>query len=335
MIKIKSARDLGPQLTDNPHQMVGQDGAYSIPLGDKTLWFFGDTLIGERVQGESIWYPNGKAVGPWDMSGKGSIRRMINNTGLVTGINTGRNGLIDYKYICESNGELKQLIPLENHEHPDQHRIWCMHGIQIGEKIYLAFIKVRMIEEGPFPVNFEIVGSGLSVGSSDDWSFRRIVQNSDDIIWKENEPQLGSAFLSDPQNDWIYLYGVKKNQDGVQQCYISRVHHQEIEDRKGYQFLSDSLPYWSSNLNDAIPIFNGPPNELSISFNGYLNSYLAVHSLNLTGKIVARTSPNPWGFGANRLNCGWPVQIEKKHYRILHSFMPGRNTHHLTRKKER
>ena len=69
-VKVKKVRDLGPQFVNNPHRMVGQDGAFSIPLNEKeTLWFFGDTLIGERTPGESLWYPGGKPVGPKDMSG--------------------------------------------------------------------------------------------------------------------------------------------------------------------------------------------------------------------------------------------------------------------------
>ena len=37
------------------------------------------------------------------------------------------------------------------------------------------------------------------------------------------------------------------------------------------------------------------PSELSVSFNRHLNAYLAVHSLDLSGKIVGRTAPDPWG----------------------------------------
>ena len=54
LIKIKSVRDLGIQFKDNPHGMIGQDGAYSIPMGNEILWYFGDTLIGSRKDGESI-----------------------------------------------------------------------------------------------------------------------------------------------------------------------------------------------------------------------------------------------------------------------------------------
>jgi hypothetical protein len=37
------------------------------------------------------------------------------------------------------------------------------------------------------------------------------------------------------------------------------------------------------------------PNELSVSYNRHLGSYLAVHSYLLSGDIVGRTAPVPWG----------------------------------------
>ena len=95
MLKIKSARDIGIQFKDNPNNMVGQDGAYSITLKDEILWFFGDTLIGSRKKDESIWYPDGKAVGPKDMSGSGTINKMLNNTGLLLKDKSCKNGFQD------------------------------------------------------------------------------------------------------------------------------------------------------------------------------------------------------------------------------------------------
>ncbi len=45
MLKVSKIIDHGPQFVNNKHKMVGQDGAYSIPLGNnKALWFFGDTF---------------------------------------------------------------------------------------------------------------------------------------------------------------------------------------------------------------------------------------------------------------------------------------------------
>src|SRR5439155_21258549 len=89
-LKANCARDLGPLFVNNPHRMIGQDGAFSIPLEPgRALWFFGDTLIGRRVPGQSLWYIDGQPVGHADMSGKGQIDRMINNTGLILNHSTG------------------------------------------------------------------------------------------------------------------------------------------------------------------------------------------------------------------------------------------------------
>src|SRR5690348_15263821 len=124
-VKVRSSRDLGVLFADNSHRMVGQDGAFSIPLEPgRTLWFFGDTLIGRRPPaGQSLWYVDGQPVGPRDMSGRGTIERMINNTGLILHHDAGGERLHAFQYICDDRGELRPLIPLEGDEHPDRDRI--------------------------------------------------------------------------------------------------------------------------------------------------------------------------------------------------------------------
>ncbi len=120
--------------------MIGQDGAFSISLNEKeTLWFFGDTLIGERTPGESLWYPGGKPVGPKDMSGTGKIKKMLNNTGLILTDITGENGLRNFKYITDSSHNIKQLIKLLPDENPDEIRVWCLHGVSIDRKSLSLF----------------------------------------------------------------------------------------------------------------------------------------------------------------------------------------------------
>ncbi len=108
-IKVLHARDLGAQFVNNPNKMVGQDGAYSIPLKEKCLFFFGDTLIGKRTEGESLWYPGGVPLGPVDMTGIGGLEKMITNTGLLCFNKTGESGFNDFKYILDDNNQLKQL----------------------------------------------------------------------------------------------------------------------------------------------------------------------------------------------------------------------------------
>jgi len=316
MIRIASIRDLGPQFRENSHRMVGQDGAYSIPTQAGLLWFFGDTLIGARRPGESLWYPDGKPVGHADMSGLAGIEHMINNTGLLSSTEVGPAGIAGYRYILDGRGGIKPLIPLERGEDPDWIRVWCLHGIEVEGKICLFFVKVETVEEGIFPVNFRILGSGLAAGEAREWSFTRILHNGSDIWWPAEQPHFASAVLA-PAGDWLYLYGVLQGEDKIQRCYLARVRREEITRLDRYEYLcapapgserglpraADSGcapdeptgPAWSSRIEEAVPLFDGMPNEQSVSWNPWLGCYLAVHSLDLSGKIVARTAPEPWG----------------------------------------
>lgn len=295
-IKVKNVKDLGPQFVDNPHKMVGQDGAYSIPINDgKALWFFGDTLIGKRIPGESLWYPGGKPIGSQDLSGVGGFEKMLNNCGLILEQKTGKNGLKNFSYILDKNGEIKQLIPRLENEDKDEFRIWCQDGVKINDKIYLSYIKIRMLPEDIFPVTFELVGSGFAVGSEKDWNFKRVIFNNDYILWGKDEPKFASAIYFEQKENWLYLYGVLLDENKVQQCYVARIKPDDIEHIDKYEYFNSEKSVWTKNLKEAKPIFSNVPNELSFSYNKYLNCYLAIHSLDLTGKIVARTSQTPFG----------------------------------------
>jgi hypothetical protein len=306
-MKIESARDLGPLFTNNSDRIIGLDGAFSIPLpDDRTLWFFGDTLIGARPTG-SLWYINGKPAGPDDMSGRGTIDRMINNTGAIVRGRLGLDGAFDF--LRDQRGQIKPLIPLDSDEHPDRDRIWCQHGIHHDGRLYLSFIKVRMLPVGscPFPVCFEIVGSGLAVGDTDSWSFTRITRHGSSVLWKADEPHFATAFLR--SGEFVYLYGTVNRSDG-QQCFISRTRH--IDAIQSYEYFTNGS--WSPRLQDAQPIFGSMPSELSVSYNEHLQAFLAVHSLDLTGKIVARTAPNPWG--------PWSEPAVLWHVKVQHATPP-------------
>jgi len=314
-LHVESARDLGLQFVDNPHRMVGQDGAFSIPLGNESLWFFGDTLIGARVPRESLWFPGGIQLGPEDMSGHGSIEKLHNNTGLLLRDRTGRHGLRDYSYILDSEGGIKQLVPRERDEHPDEIRVWCLHGCVLGERIYLYYLTVRMLAAGPMPVNFELVGAGLAVGKVGEWNFRRIRAGSSTLWWRANLPQFGTTVLPARDNATIYVYGVRKDDAGIQRCALARVPADDIEHLDGYEYFAGSGPAWSPDPRAAVSIMDEMPNEMSVSWNPHLGCYLAVHSLDLTGRIVGRTAPDPWGPWGEPVDL-WQVRPPRLDYSI-------------------
>ncbi len=136
------------------------------------------------------------------------------------------------------------------------------------EKVYLFFIKVKMIEEGIMPVNFEILGSGIAVGTKGEWKFSRIIYNNSDLLWKENQPKFAAAVLKDNKDDFIYLYGVIQ-ESFIQNCYLARIKKEDIEDITGYDYYCGN-ERWDKNINNSIPVFTGMPNELSVSWNEYL-----------------------------------------------------------------
>lgn len=311
-LHVRAARDLGPQFVRNPHRMVGQDGAYSIPLGDgEALWFFGDTLVGERPE-ESLWFVFGEPVGGQDLAGKGPFEDLITNTGLVLRERTGRHGLRDFEYILNEAGKLKKLVPAVEGEVPHRDRIWCLHGCALGGKVYLYYIRIRMHEKGgsPFPVGFDLVGSGLAVGSRDGWDFRRIEHAGDTIWWPYPQPQFASAVLV--EDDWVYCYGVTQR-DGAQRAHLARVRPDEIERLDRYMYFAglgpDGEPVWSDYVTDAEPLFDRIPNEMSVSYNAHLGQYLAVHSISMGPEVVGRTAPHPWGPWSEPVVL-WAAQVE-------------------------
>jgi len=291
--KLKSSQDIGPLFTDNRHNMVGQDGPYSIPLTGKVFWFFGDTLIGKRPAG-SLWYIDGKAVGGLDMSGKGTIDRMITNTALLVENTNHIGSLNHYEYILDNKNQLRNIIPLLADENPDKIRIWCQHGIILDPDIYLSFIKVNMFKESVvLPVEFEILGSGFAKGRTDSWDFQRIQYEGSDLWWGKEDPRFATAIVR--QDNYVYLFGVKQQRDKQQHCYLARVKADQFDDLSKYEYLVSPQPHWSSDISKAKSIFTEVPNELSVSFNSYLGKYLAVHSLGLSGKIIGRTADKLWG----------------------------------------
>ena len=296
-IKIKNTLDLGVLFTNNDYDVVGMDGGYSIPLKNKTLWFFGDTLTGERTKEESLWYPGGQKIGPGNMAGTGKIRKMLTNSALLVPGDKALACLSNYGFVTDDNNNLRQLIPYLPDEDKDEFRIWCLHGIELEKGIYLYYQKVQMLEEEDIlPVNFRIVGSGLAFSENLNKDFKRLTFNDQTLFWKESQPQFATSVLNNITKDgYIYCYGVLQNKQGIQQCYIARVKSDNIDQKDNYEYLVKQNNTWDTKIENAIVIFEGMPNELSVSFNKYLDAYLAVHSLDLTGKIVARTAPNPWG----------------------------------------
>jgi len=277
-LSVASASDLGLLFTNNNVKMIGQDAAYSIPINsEETLWVFGDTF-----------------VGTFDETGKRIIERMPNNTGLICRSKDAASGLTDFTYLTNESGELRQLIPLLSDENPELYRIWAMHGCCINNKVYLLYIRVKILPEGQWPYKFDVAGSGLAVANYPELIFRRIEENNSAILWQKEDPLFGVAVLPVKQDGLVYVYG-SYYKDWNHYCALARVPFDSLEYISYYEYLISPKPEWSVDRTKAISIMEGMPTEMSVSYNAYLGCYLAIHSLETSGKIVGRTAPHPWG----------------------------------------
>jgi len=276
--KIKNTKGLGPLFTKNRVKMIGQDGAFSITLPDqKSLWIFGDTFLGTI-----------------DESGRRNIEDMPNNTGLICKSKNAPQAFDEFDYLTDKLGKLRQLVPLQKEENSEAYRIWAMDGTFIQNKLYLFFIRVKIIPELFWPFKFKVVGSGLAVADYPELIFKRLNQKNNGLFWSESEPCFGVSVLPSSFDPYVYIYG-SQQKDKIQYCYLARVKKDSIGKIGEYEYLSSLDPKWSKESKDLVPIFTDMPTEISVSFNNYLNCFLAVHSLDTTGKIVGRTSLTPWG----------------------------------------
>ncbi len=278
MFSVVSARDLGLLFTQNNVKMIGQDAAYSIPINpEETLWIFGDTFIGT-----------------FDEIGKRIIERMPNNTGLICRSTDAAAGLTDFTYLTDEKGELRQLIPLLPDEDHAVHRIWAMHGCCIAGKVFLYYIRVRILPAGQWPYKFDVDGSGVAMADYPELIFQRIADHGSTMFWRKDEPLFGVAVLPVVADGFVYLYG-SYYKDWQHHCALARVPFDSLGYISYYEYLISPKPEWSVDRTKAISIMAGMPTEMSVSYNAYLGCYLAVHSLETTGKIVGRTAPQPWG----------------------------------------
>ncbi len=272
-VKVAGARDLGLLFVDNDARMIGQDCAYSIPLvGGEALWVFGDTLVGSL-----------------DECGRRVVEEMPCNTGLIC-----TAGVQQYRYLTDAGGALRQLIPWLPDEKPEHYRIWPLHGILLDGRVYLYYVRVRLLPERCWPYKFEVTGSGLSVAEYPELVFARLERGGSTTWWTAEQPCYGAAVLPVPEEGVIYVYGTYLR-DGQHFCALARVSTGRLADPTAYEYLVSPAPEWSPDPGHAIPIMSGMPTEMSVSYNAYLGCFVAVHSWETVGPVVVRTAPNPWG----------------------------------------
>lgn len=95
------------------------------------------------------------------------------------------------------------------------------------------------------------------------------------------------------EGSYVYLYGCQRNSTGDSGCMVARAPLSQATNGANYQFRTSGG--WSNDYSAAGYVLFNARDELSVSYNEFLRSFLAVHLRGNESVIVLQTAPRPEG----------------------------------------
>lgn len=287
-LSISQVKDLGI-IPTNP-DILGRDGALSTLFQGYSVWLYGDTFLAK---------PDAQD------------RTLLSDSWSFTSDLNAQSGLSGFMERLDSTGAPTMILP----ETPAEQAFNQAHNVNNCQQqpcgarwaLWPSSIVVNPADGGALifymvvsaqPGNFNFQGIGTSVATWPDIQQEPqrptlnppIVSDHPDLMFTENEPEFGTAaFLRDGA---LYVYGCGVLTDGFDTgCRLAKVDPSSAQERGAWSFYAGN-ENWSSNISDAVPVFNGGG---SVSWNGYLQRYVAVYSQVFSQNVMIRTAPNPEG----------------------------------------
>ena len=284
-LSIATVQDLGV-IPTNP-DILGRDGGYSALFQGHSVWLYGDTFIAK---------PNAE-----------DQTLLSDSWSFTTDLNA-QGGIAGFHEVLDSSGAPTMILPETTAEQAfnQAHNInncqaqpcgarWALwpSSIVVNPADNSALIFYMVVSAQPGNFNFQGIGNSVATWQNLQQQPQRptlnppIVANHPDLIFAQNEPGFGSAsFVSDGT---LYAYGCDYNSG----CQLGKVAPSSAQDRSAWSFYAGN-GNWSANVSDAISVFNDA-SILSVSWNAFLQRYLAVYSPPFSQNVVMRTSVNPEG----------------------------------------
>ncbi|MHB8750749.1 MAG: DUF4185 domain-containing protein [Aggregatilineales bacterium] len=263
--EVASVSDLGR--ISAPDTVTARDGGTSLLIGGKILWAFGDTLLSKAAVDGSNYRSNTAALA--DPSQPIQVSEPL-----------------------DANGAPTAFIPFTADEQaynvgtgrPDD-RIALWPGAIISDSDGNGLVFFDKLKVKPGILNYEQIGVGLAhVAINTTTAVREPT-----VLFTVGEPLFTNAARF---GDRVYVYGVIPDRTD-QAVAVGRVTLSQATDRTAYQFWDGQD--WVADVSAAIPVLAGVPGGMSVSYNSYLNHYLAVYSEILSSRVVMRLAPAPEG----------------------------------------
>ena len=264
---VASVIELG--VVAKPSSVLVRDGGSSTLVGGKILWHFGDTIFKPGI-----------------ISVDGKTYR--SNTAALANLATP----LAVTEALDANGAPYQAIPFTAAEQAyndstgrpdDRIAIWPGGMVPKNKSSGLAFyLKIHVM---PGTLNYQPLG----VGTANFASGKTTAQRNPGLLFGATEPQFNRAML---YNGMVYLYG--KLPTGSFLPYgVARAPLKNATKRSAYQFWNGSA--WVSDVNQAVAVMSGIPGAVTVSYNAYLQTFIAIHSQAFSDKVIFRTASSPEG----------------------------------------
>lgn len=254
---------------------IGGDCGCTVRLsGDRLLWFFGDTLIGQVIDGRrslSAMAPNSIAVQD------------------LTDINA------PVRFVVKSDANNVPVAWLR----PDDPEtwFWVLAASRVGEKVFLHVTQVAKSSGGQF--GFQPCGQFLgivenSVEDPSDWNvtFHPIPFTR---YTSKLERTFGVCALVD--DGYLYVYGTDEDvstNPRRRDLTVARAPADTVEDFTSWRFWSGAR--WLKTPERAARIVQNCGSEGSVHYLASIRRYVLIYSPGgISAEIVARTARKPWG----------------------------------------
>lgn len=285
-LSVVQATDVGVFGT-NP-KIIGRDGGYSGVFGGNVVWTYGDTfLVNPNAEGQTLISDSWAWTTDLDASsGITGFQERDDAAGAPTMILTLTADEQAFNAAHAGN-------PCQQQPCGARWALWP--GAMVADPARnRALVFYQLVSAQPGNFNFQAVGYSVATWQTFAGLPQRPVINAQaehpDLLFAGNEPSFGSAALV--VGDTLYAYGCTSSDFAVP-CKLGRVALENVDERSAWTYYAGNET-WSSELGDAVEVFTG--NSIaSVSWNNYLQQYVAVYNSPLSVNVKMRTAPNPEG----------------------------------------
>lgn len=280
----------GPEPNSNlPHEMHAQLTGQDATI-DSTTFGVGGTDLGIIVKhGSEFLFFFGDTFSSVD-SMTGNWR---SNTIAISTDNDPSNGIsLDNWIVNPTTGLAKELISSLK---VDNVEMTCIPttAVSINGILYVYYMSVRhwSITGGMWTCN----NASIAVSLDDGQNFSKMTN----ISWGGDSNFILFSIAQPYDESDEYLYFLSTPAGRLGSCYLCRVNPLKLLNSSEYGYFTGlsltNETIWSTEMDDAVPIFPSPVGEVSVMWNDYLSKWTAFYVNNEDYSIVLRTADNLWG----------------------------------------